>query len=185
MSNAYFEQFPLVNYKGVITRNIIAKARFIQGVITNAYAFYPFVIQDSMTWEQIADAYYNDPDLDWVCFYSNNVFDPYYSFPMDQSTFDTYIQTKYGDFETAVNTVHHYTYNSVYTAYEDPNLSYTDGYEMTPTTYSFMTPVQKSFWRPVSVYDWENDKNEARRTIQLLDRRLLPQVLQEISKVMK
>lgn len=185
MSNAYFENYPLVNYKGVVTRNIISRARFIQSVIKNYFAFYPFVISDGQTWEQIADAYYGDPDLDWVCFYSNNVFDPYYSFPMDQGTFDKYIQKNYGDFETAVNTVHHYTYNSVYPVSQDPNLSYTDGYELSPVTYSFFTEVQKSFWRPVSVYEWESDKNEARRTIQLLDRRLLPQLLQEINKVMK
>lgn len=184
MSNAYFEQFPLVNYKGTITRNLISRARFIQTVIKNAYAFYPFVVSDGMTWEQIAFAYYGDPDLDWVCFYSNNVFDPYYSFPLDQDSFDKYIQKKYGDFETAIESIHHYVYKQVQVIGDDPNTSYTAGYEMTPTTYDFLTPVQKSYWRPVSVYDWENDLNEAKRTIQLLDRRLLNQVLNEISKVM-
>lgn len=185
MSNAYFEQFPLVNYKGVVTRNLISRARFVQTVISNAMTFYPFVIQDSMTWEQIADAYYGDPDLDWLCFYSNNVFDPYYEFPMDQTTFDGFINKKYGDFETAVNTVHHYTYNQVQATGTDPNTFYTEGYEMSPMTYSFMTDVQKSYWRPVSIYEYEDNKNEEKRTIQLLDRRLLSQVLQEISKVMK
>lgn len=185
MPNAYFENFPLVNYQGKITRNIIARARFIQGVINNCYAFYPFVISDAMTWEQIAHAYYGDPDLDWIAFFSNNVFDPYYEFPMNQETFDSYIAKKYGDFENAVETIHHYVYNSRVENYIDPNLSYTDGFEMSPTTYSFMTAEQKSSWKPVSVYEWENDKNEAKRTIQLLDSRLVDQVIKEIKEIMK
>lgn len=184
-SGAYFEQFPLVNYNGTITRNIISRAKFIQTVIDNAYAFYDFVIKDSMTWAQIAHSYYGSENYDWICWFSNSVFDPYYEFPMDQETFDTYIAKKYGDFETAVTTVHHYTYHQTQVVGEDPNTSYTDGYEMSPTTYLFMSNVQKSYWKPVSVYDWEDAKNEAKRTIKLIDRRILPQVLKEIGEVMQ
>lgn len=184
MADQYFANFPVVNYRGTITRNLISRARFVQSTFENYLVYYPFVVADGQSVEEIADKYYGSPDYDWIVYFSNKVFDPYYFLPLTQSAFEDYLLKKYGDIETAMTTIHHYVYNSIVEDYLDPNLSYTDGYEMSPTTYSFLTTVQQSSWRPVSVYEWEDKLNEDKRTIQLIDRRLLPQIMKEIGEIM-
>lgn len=184
MSNAYFRNIPLVQYQGKYARNVILRAKFIDSVIQNYYAFYPYVIKDGQTAEQIAYDYYGDCDLDWLVWFSNQVVDPYYEWPMKQDLLDTYIDKKYGDFVTAVETVHHYVYNKSVEP-SDPNQNYIDDFKMTPETYSFLDTIEKSYWKPVTCYDYEFQLNESKRTIQLVDNDLLDQILREISEVMK
>jgi hypothetical protein len=184
MAEEYFKNFPLVNYNGKISRNIILRSKFITEVMGNIYAFYPHVILDGQTPEQIAYDYYGSADLDWLVWFSNQSIDPYYDWPMVQDQLDIYINKKYGSFEEAVETIHHYTFKKSVES-DEPNQYYTDGYEMTPTTYSFLTVIEKSYWTPVSCYDYEFALNESKRTIQLLDARLKDQVLKEISEIMK
>lgn len=183
MSNAYFRNIPLVNYNGKYARNLILRAKFINTVISNYYAFYPYVVKDGQTPEQIAHDYYGDCDLDWVVWFSNNVFDPYYEWIMTQDQLDAYINKKYGDFIAAVETVHHYVYDTRVEA-SDPNQFYTEEYMMTPETFSFLDPIEKSYWKPVSCYDYEFALNESKRTIQLVDNALIDQIIREIAEVM-
>lgn len=65
------------------------------------FAYYPFTIRSGQRPDQIAEAYYKDPNLAWLVYHSANVVDPYYGWPLDNQSFSEYIVDKYGSFPNA------------------------------------------------------------------------------------
>lgn len=185
MAEAYFANLPIVKYRQAYVRNIIMRAAFIRQVMNQHLVFYPHVILEGQTPEMIAHDYYGSCDYDFIVWMSNDIIDPYYEWPLTTDQFDSYIKKKYGNFETAVETIRHYVYKDTVDEGLDPNQHYTPDYQMTPETYSFMTTIEKSYWKPVNAFDYEFDLNESKRTIQLLDNSLVDQVLMELSRIMK
>jgi hypothetical protein len=184
MANAFFNNFPVVNYNGQMTRNIILRAKFFREVMSNYLAFYPYLIKEGQRADMIAHDYYGDRELDWLVYFSIDLIDPYFDWPMTTDQMNAMILDKYGSYETAVETVHHYEYNGDVDKF-DHNAGYTPDYEMTPTTYSFLAPAYKYMWTPVSEYEYQFRRNESKRSIQLLDMRLKDQVIRELSKILK
>lgn len=182
MAEAFFQNFPRVNYENVSTRNIILKAGFFADVLKNFSAFYPYTVKDDDRADLVAHHYYGDWRYDWLVYFSNNIVDPYYGWPLTQADFEAYLLKKYGSFEYALDTIHHYTYNDQVEE-DDIQEFYRSKYTLTPETYSFMSVQDKSFWKPVYLYEFEFQKNEEKRDIKLLDDRLLPQVEREISNI--
>jgi hypothetical protein len=184
MANAFFQNFPLVTYNGQVTRNIILRAKFFRDVMNNYLAFYPYQIKEGQRADMIANDYYGDRELDWLVYFSIDLVDPYYGWPMTNDQFNAFILDKYGDYVTSVETVHHYEYNGDVDKF-DHNGGYTPNYEMTPTTYSFLDPAYKFQWTPVTEYEYQFRLNESKRSIQLIDSRLKDQVLREISTILR
>jgi hypothetical protein len=182
--NPYFSNFPLVNYNGQITRNIILRAKFFREVMSNYLAFYPYQVKEGQRADMIANDYYGDRELDWLVYFSMDLIDPYYDWPMQQSEFDAFILNKYGSFENAVETIKFYEYNGDVDE-TNHDLSYMPGYEMSPTTFQFLPDERKFQWLPVSEYEYQFRRNESNRNIQLIDSRLKDQVIQELSKIMR
>jgi len=120
----------------------------------------------------------------WLVYFSIGLIDPYYDWPMTTDQFNAFILQKYGSYEAAVETIHHYEYNPLVDS-GDHDANYMPGYQMTATTYSFLPPERKYQWVPVSEYDYQFKRNENKRAIQLLDSRLKDQVVREISTILK
>lgn len=104
----------------------------------------------------------------------NDIIDPYYDWPLDQSVFDEFIVKKYGSLSNAYNMA-----NSLY--YNNSNYSYL----MTSTTYNNVTEGERTGWAPISNYDYEFGLNEAKRQIKLLDRSIAVDVSFELEKTLK
>lgn len=113
----FFDKFPLVRFTAdrkilneydTVT-NILFRIGIIRDVIeTNINAYYYYIIQDEDRPEVLAEKIYGDPEAHWIILYTNNIYDPYYDWPMDQRTFEKYIITKYGSLEWAKTNIHHY-----------------------------------------------------------------------------
>jgi hypothetical protein len=175
----YFEQFPLINYNGIMMRDIIHRAKFVKEVLNNDKAFYPFVVSEGQRADMIADKYYGSSDYEWLVWLSNDILDPYFGWVLSRNDFDDYIVSKYGSFENCLETIVHYVYNDTVDP-EDNERDYRANYEMTVETYGFLSTLDKSFWKPVYAYEWEFQKNEDKRNIKLLDKRLVPQIEREL-----
>lgn len=116
MSNL-FDKFPLVRYtvdKQLLSerdtvRNILFRVGIIKSVMEqNVDAYYYYTIRDSDKPETLAERIYGDAEAHWIILYANNIYDPYYDWPMDDRTFQKYIVKKYGSLAWAKTNYHHY-----------------------------------------------------------------------------
>lgn len=116
MSN-FLDKFPLVRYtvdKQLLSefdtvRNVLFRIGIVKDVMEqNVDAYYFYAIRDSDRPETLAEQIYGSAEAHWIILYANNIYDPYYDWPMDQRTFEKYIIKKYGSLEWAKTNYHHY-----------------------------------------------------------------------------
>lgn len=133
----YFDQFQLIRYNNTTAINITERAAILSNIFGNQYAFYPYQVKNGMRAEQIAEKYYGNPDLVWLVYLSNNIIDPYYEWPMDDSTFETHLVSRYGSIQAARTKIVKYRINW----YEDPR-------HLTRIQYDSLPTVEKKYWTP-------------------------------------
>jgi hypothetical protein len=98
----YFEKFPLIAYKNFndpdtsiqVVTNILKRIAFRRGVDQSSF-FVEYVVEEGETPEMVAYDYYREERLHWVILILNNIIDPYYDWPMNTNTLDSYIDKKY------------------------------------------------------------------------------------------
>lgn len=179
---AYFQYFPVINYNDVNCRNIILKSKIISDVINNVDVFYPYVIKEGMRPDLIAYEQYGNPNLEWVVYFANNIVDPYYSWPLDSDNFKAYLEKKYNKtvFELQQQ-ISHYEYTGLTNdTQQDIDRK---SWKMTTTTFNNLSSEDRSGWTSVSVYDYEDELNEQKRSIMLLSAIYVPQIIQELSEI--
>lgn len=91
----YFEYFPVVNYKGTRVRDITRRSQFIRKVTSNPYLFMPYTVKEGERPQDIALDYYGSVEYDWIVLMANNIIDPYYQWPLEESDFNKYLVDKY------------------------------------------------------------------------------------------
>lgn len=174
MAVNYFKNFPVVQYNEHALRNIILKAKISKNLIQSYDAYYPYTIKAGETPTSLAYDYYGSVEYVWLIFLVNDIVDPYYDWPMDDSIFNEYIIKKYGSIATAMNI-------SLSTYYRNSNYSY----YMTKTTYDNISAGERTGWQPISNYNYEIIENEQKRKIKLLDRSVVVDVSFELERVLK
>ena len=113
----FFDKFPLVQYtlnKQLYSEydtatNLLFRIGLVRDMMeNNISAYYNYAIVDGDRPEIVAEKVYGDAEAHWIILYANNIFDPYYDWPMDSRTFDNYITDKYGSIAWAQTNYHHY-----------------------------------------------------------------------------
>lgn len=137
----YFSFFPTLLYGNTAVTNIIAKVQFDKSVTENLATFYPYTIREGERADQIAQHYYDDPRYDWVIYLSNNITDPYYEWPMSESTLSGFIKEKYGSVANAAIQTMFYRVNHEF----DETL-------LTTAQYAALVGPQKQYWAPITGY---------------------------------
>lgn len=183
--------------------NITFRVRFIRDILTNIYSYVPYTIRDGDTPEILADKVYEDPGAHWMILYANDMMDPQYDWPLDTRSFNTYIKKKYGSSETAKTTVHHYekviTYYNSQTNTTTINRFTIDGTQLSDNspgsqyaTYDDWAPYEinyvvdgaviyeKGTKESISVYDWEQQQNDAKREIKIIKKDYYGQIMAEL-----
>lgn len=195
----YFDSFPKIIYtnnSGVpkITTNIMARASMLPSILKNPVVYYQYDLQEDDTPEIVAHKYYGSSYRYWIVLFANQLLDPQWDWPLNSKVFYRYIQSKYPNIETT-SEIHHYekiiTQFDVNTQTETIQkikideadyilLLETSGTIETPTG-----PVKISITkRPVSIYDYELSLNEAKRTINILNKRYVDQLETEFQNLM-
>lgn len=174
MAISYFKNFPLVQYGEHTVRNIILKGKIGKDLIQSYDAYYPYTIKTGESPTSLSYDYYGSVEYVWLIFLVNDIVDPYYDWPMDDSIFNQYITNKYGSIVDAMNL-------AAGSYYRNPNYSYW----MTKTTYMNISSSERTGWTVVSNYDYEVYKNEEKRKIKLLDRSIAVDVAFEMEKILK
>lgn len=190
----YFNSLPFIanrdsNGNYYFLKNILIRTKLISQLAKNPMLFYKYSVQDSDTPESIAFKYYGDQYRYWLIFMANEIMDPQWDWPLTSQQFLKFLKDKYSTVAGGDNnvlsytqgTVHHYeklvttvdnntqttVIKSVIVDQETYNLiqsntqtkTFSDGSTVTYTTGK----------NAVSIYDYENDLNESKREINLIN----------------
>ncbi len=162
--------------------DITRRFKFREQVLNNRFVYYTYTVKEGERPDIIAHKYYGDSSLDWLILLANNIFDPIFDWHLPQYQFEEYLAAKYGSLEFAFQNVHHYEI----VINEKEEIGYGEWSEQKTLTVDFetwnATPVERR--RSVSFYDYEFAINEAKRSIQLVDKSFVPQILEEYNRIL-
>jgi len=135
----YFDKFPLVNYNGVLAKNLMVKADFTEVAKRDIYSNFDYVLEEGMTRpDMISNAYYNSPYYDWLIYLSNNIVDPYHGYYKSEADAEIMIASKYGSASDARAT----------TLFYRNDWSWDDS-TITEDIYDSLSIQLKKYWKPV------------------------------------
>ena len=182
----FFQHYPQINYdisgvrptKTKTAINIMVNSKIKSMVLDDVIAYFPYIIPEAERPDVTAFKQYGDVKYTWLIFLINNIHDPIFEWPLNTREFGAYVKNKYGTLFYAKNTVHHYEQTTreriEATSTTDPIPEST--IEVDLTTYNTLAVGSR---KAVYYYDWEVDRNEAKRDIKLIDSRYVSDILAE------
>lgn len=187
MSKKYFDYFPRVDYDihgdGETSNIVDITKRFkVRDVLkAKAALFDTYYVHNGERPDVVSSRLYGRSDLDWLLFACNDLLDPFFDWPMSHWDLQDHIKARYGSLSAARNLTKYYQ-KIVQAETMTPDgtripeqVIYVDSEEYTAT------PLANR--RLITVLDWETEQNELRKTIKILDKRYLSQVLLELEKI--
>jgi hypothetical protein len=175
-------KYPFSKGDYVIAKNFFKRYILDEKVFPYAVFYNKYTIKDTDRLDLIAEKYYGDPFYDWVILLTNNMINGVYDWPLDTESFEKKMES----FDDPFNTIHHYETYFIEAGYE------VDGLQVIAQQEGLMVGEENylndfSFWngsyiqtipgsetcRPISVYEYEYNKNEKKRTIYILKNRYL------------
>ena len=195
----YFNTLPKIivteNGNSTIRTNLLARSSIIPGLFSNPMVFYDYDIQEGDTPEIIAYKYYGDVYRYWLVLLANQIVSPQWDWPMSQNIMSDYLDKKYPNidiyttldhYEKTITTVDKYTNNKTVDTFAISQSEYST---FVPETTSYKTStidcVVSQTARPVTIYEMENEKNELKRSIKILNSGYINQIESEIAKLFK
>lgn len=185
----YFSYFPttehdLTNIGQTVTLTNILRRFIVRSDLQNrADIFYEYDVQWGDRPDIIAEKYYGDADMAWLVLHFNNIKDPVFDFPLFGRDFDNYIIGKYGSINDAKSEVHEYRQilNDAEVKFDGTKIP--ERYVVVDlTTYNTLSTSAR---RTIYKYDWEEEQNESKRKIKILDQRFLDKVRDEVETVLR
>lgn len=189
-SRGYFSDFPQIEYQAKIARSIMARPRIASSLLSNPAAIYSYTVNNDLRPDQVAHLYYGDSELLWLIFLANNIVDPYYGWPLTQNTFQDFIISKYGTIATAKSTIKHYRYQEKDKATDEiwktKEIITKETYDLNGTfgTLRNITNAQLQRYQAVTAFIYEEELNESKRVIKVIDRRLAGNAKQILRETM-
>jgi hypothetical protein len=195
----------------ILMTNLLARASMVQELLNNTMQFYEYAIQDGDTPEIVADKYYGDAFKYWIVLFSNQILDPVWEWPMTYATFLEYLDAKYATeaedagktpFEYTQTTVYEYkkviTTTDVYTRLEtikEVSITLEEYNTLVESTVTYDIPsppvangtqcVVTTSKTIVTLYDYEEQLNESRRQIKLLNSTYAGEMERQLKALMK
>ena len=185
----YFSNFPKIlydidgtsgrdpNYSTAV--NMLIRQKFRDAIKDDITIYYPYVIPEEVKRPDILSyQIYGDVKFTWTIFLANQIFDPYWQWPMDTRTFESYLIGKYGSVEESKLKVEYY--EKIWqerveaTGTSDPIPEQTVRIDY--TTY---LETNTDLRRIKYAYEYEQDKNESLRSIQIIQPVFISSVLDE------
>lgn len=124
MAEKYFTKFPDIVYNNQICKDITRRVIVKSIPRSNPNLFYPLELESDFRSDALAEAYYQDSEVDWLIYLTNQIIDPYYGWYLGQEDFKQYITDKYGSPEWADKHIAFYRNNWYRSEQEIPVSSY-------------------------------------------------------------
>ncbi len=190
----YFRELPNLNYQStlsdrsssedyVVVKNIFRRAKLrddLKNVFTSLVDYY---IRDGIRPDQVADAVYGDPELDWVVLTSANIINVRDEWPLSSYEIYNYALNKYGK---DLNQIRHYETTEVKDSsgrlilpkgkIVDSGFTIPDPSSPTAT----LNPVGG-----VTYYEYESKLNDVKRSIYIITPNYLQVFLNDMKDIMR
>ena len=171
----YFNSFPVIpydakgdlNFKGVT--NLLRRVGLRTKLKSNTLLYDTYDVKEGETPEMIAHKLYGDPELHWVILLINDITDRYHQWPMTGGQFLDYLNDKY----TNPDGIHHY--ESTQTS-GDTKVKIEVFNEVDDDAYTGLTPITNR--------EYEENEQDKRRKIRLVDPSFIEQFVDEFKKLM-
>ena len=200
MSN-YFRQVPDFDYVSrlpdakisdyLTVKNLFKKGKLASDIFNDLTIFTKYEIDGDDRPDNVANKFYDDPDLDWVVLLSNNIINIQSEWPLPQRDFDRYVLEKYETYEK-LNEVHHYETkeckNSVDAVVVPEGLQVDSDYSVTYYDWYLSGEITKSssdIVVEVTNYEYESKLEDAKRSIFLLKPKYLNIVKDDMDNLMR
>lgn len=162
----YFSRFPTITHNSLTIQDITVRLDFLKKIKENVTTYDYKILSDNERPEDVAQYYYNDPNLYWIVLYMNDVTDPYYGWILSDDRLYDYIVAKYG--AESVYDTHHYETTSSHELGEGIWVNSTE-----------------PFSSEITNFDYEKQLNEEKRKIKILKDKYISQVLVEYNNALK
>lgn len=164
----YFKRFPTIYYpvtiNGVqqysILKDVTINIRFIKDFVSNITLYDLYDIADGETPEIISERFYGTPLYHWVIMLINERYDYLEDFPLSYDRLLAVTKDKYGDGNEYLT--HHYENAEGYVVASNYPLA-----------------------RQVSNIQYEEQQNEKKRTIKIIDRSIIERIVSDFVKLVK
>ena len=169
----YFDNFPTIVYdaekEGVFkdVKNLLRRVGIRAKVKSNTMLYDTYDVRNGETPESIAFKLYGDSELHWVIMLVNDITDRYHDWPMTEAQFLQFIKDKYSN----INGVHHY---EITQTSGDTSIKIDVGTDN--TNYSDATLITN--------YEYEQEQQDAKRNIRLLDPSYMSDFVEEFKSLM-
>ena len=166
----YFQNFPTISYDAVgngnsqLVTDILTRVVVRKSIRDTQSLFSKYDVFDWETPESVSLDVYGKSDYHWVVLMFNKYFDRYYEWPMPIQILQKYVSDKY----TNPNAIHHYETSQ---SSGDTNVKIKVEVADVPTA------------TPVTNYEYEQDLNDARKQIQLLQPGYLPTFISDFRRL--
>jgi hypothetical protein len=184
-----FEYFPTIRYdikknmKYENMKNTMLRFKINQILKTRRAEYFSYSIEDGERADVLAYKIYEDATLDWLIFLTNDIYDPYYDWPLSQTDLISHIRSKYGSVPAAQSQVKEYR------KILNPQSVLFDGtvipkrtLVIDSTTYSTLPISAKEI---ISMYDYELELNEKKRDIKLIEGRYIGSIISQIESLLE
>lgn len=193
MSN-YFRQLPNLDYPSLLNdrsgsadtvrvKNLFRRVKIREDYFSNLILFTKYKIEGDDRPDNVAEKYYGSPDLDWIVLLANNIVDIKNDWPMTEYDLNVYLNEKYS--EEQLTKIHHY---------ETIEFRDLDNQLITPAgkivDENFVVEYLKgsqikrvSPIRSISYFEWEVQKNDDKRNINLVQTDYVGTLVEEFQQI--
>ena len=169
----YFDNFPTIPYDSELTgqskdvKNLLRRVGIRAKVRANTLIYDTYDVKNGETPESIAHKLYDDAELHWVILLVNNITDRYHDWPMSEAQFLQFVKDKYSN----IDGTHHY---EITQTSGDTSVKINVGTDN--TNYPSATLVTN--------YEYEQEQQDAKRKIRLLDPSFIGDFVEEFKLLM-
>ena len=184
----YFSNFPRIQYDMdgtnpispdyTIAINIMVRQKLRDAIEDDVTMYYPYIFPPDTRPDILSHQIYGDIAYTWTIFYVNNILDPYWSWPLTEQQFTKYLNSKYGSVNSSKTTVHHYE------KIQDVRVEATGTADPIPertveVDYTTYRTIGEDFRKTIYVYEYEQEKNEAKRSINLISPTYITSIMEQ------
>ena len=194
MSSEFFANYPRIAYdisgdnstapNYTVAVNLMIRNKLKEAVEDDITVYYPYVVPEGMRPDVLSYQYYGDTIYTWTIFLANNIVDRYWEWPLSYKDFREYVSDKYGSIETAKSQIHHYEYTARARAEKTGTSDSVPVYKL-EIDYKTYTETAVDEREIIYSYGYEQDLNEAKREIQLIDVQYIQSVQEEARELFR
>ena len=192
----YFKKLPEIEYPSLLNdrqsssdtvrvKNLWRRVKIREDFLSNYVLFTKYNVIGDERPDNVSEKYYGTPNLDWLVLTANNVIDIKNDWPMTEYDLNVYLNDKYTPQQLAQ--IHHYETIQ----YRDfSNQLIVKGGQVVDENFKIeylvggqiktVSPI-----RSVSYFEWEVQKNDEKRVIDLVKTEFVDNVLRDFDAIMK